>query len=458
MSEMVDTFYVRSRGKLAGPFAMDALQQLVKRGKVSRFDQLSANKSAWRSAGDFEELFAPPAPRRAAVAEPTYEAPVDGDGYGGGGGNAFIAPPANENGSFYYAQNGAAVGPVPLNVLQILATNGTLRGDDPVWAEGADIATPARQVPMLASFFSGRSRALQHGGTAAALGNSDLPRSVRSTQFYAKVMYLVTASIALIFSMMPIGIFDGRAVWWWQGDGWLIAGSVYTVIASVALLVVAPLVAGLTRPLVALSLIGAPLIVGLFATMLKAVDYNIRPIELLAIVTTWGLLVFPVLISVVTRLRPGWLDGGPTGVRVINVVLGGALTLASVGGIVMLCVAADNWTGRPTATSVTAYLCTWIGILADLAAGVLAIIAGKPLFSAAINRATLISIIGAGGVYSVAVIVALVAFDRTFSGAASGEVVYVLLRSLVLLTASMLWLSAAFQETLTWVFRDSAAE
>ena len=172
----METYFIRSRGKVAGPIGLDALQQLVRRGKVSRFDQVSTDRATWQTAGDVGELFAPAAAasRRPAAVTAGGDYDNEADDFDDGVGIAEPAPrrrtaaaPSPAAANFYYAQNGAAVGPLPLGVLQSLAANGTLRGDDQVWADGAEVATPARQVPMLASHFSGRQGTLAYATPSA---------------------------------------------------------------------------------------------------------------------------------------------------------------------------------------------------------------------------------------------------------------------------------------------------
>src|SRR5687767_3867747 len=50
-------YFVRSRGRISGPFDLPGLQKLVRRGQLSRSDQVSPDKVDWSSAGEFEDLF-----------------------------------------------------------------------------------------------------------------------------------------------------------------------------------------------------------------------------------------------------------------------------------------------------------------------------------------------------------------------------------------------------------------
>ena len=52
-----EAFYVRVRGKISGPFDIPTLQKLVRRGELSRIHEISRDRTAWSTAGEFEDLF-----------------------------------------------------------------------------------------------------------------------------------------------------------------------------------------------------------------------------------------------------------------------------------------------------------------------------------------------------------------------------------------------------------------
>ncbi|MEI7768128.1 MAG: hypothetical protein WCJ97_11905 [Phycisphaerae bacterium] len=82
-------FYVRSKGRITGPFTVEILQKLVKRGVLSRVDEISSDRSSWARAVEYEDLFpaqqtvvpsdlpAEQATKKSQVAgEPSYESIV----------------------------------------------------------------------------------------------------------------------------------------------------------------------------------------------------------------------------------------------------------------------------------------------------------------------------------------------------------------------------------------------
>src|SRR5688572_18369315 len=122
-------YFVRSKGRISGPFDILALQKLVRRRLLSRFDEVSPDRATWSVAGEFQELFG------SMTAVAVEDSPTDVV-------SEFAqqhAPPPPNTERFYYSQAGATVGPVPLNVLRALAENGTLRWDDVVWQENSQV-------------------------------------------------------------------------------------------------------------------------------------------------------------------------------------------------------------------------------------------------------------------------------------------------------------------------------
>ncbi len=55
------TYFVRTRGRVTGPFDRETLQKLARRGAVSRVHEVSADRINWSSAGEYEDLFPTPA-------------------------------------------------------------------------------------------------------------------------------------------------------------------------------------------------------------------------------------------------------------------------------------------------------------------------------------------------------------------------------------------------------------
>ncbi|MCA9069320.1 MAG: DUF4339 domain-containing protein, partial [Planctomycetaceae bacterium] len=57
---MSDTYYVRSQGKVHGPFSFDDLKARVGKGHLKRTHQISTDQKNWTPARQVEGLFPPP--------------------------------------------------------------------------------------------------------------------------------------------------------------------------------------------------------------------------------------------------------------------------------------------------------------------------------------------------------------------------------------------------------------
>src|SRR6476659_1621900 len=52
-------YYMRSRGKVSGPFSLSVLREMRDRGQLGRFHELSIDQTVWAPAATFENLFPP---------------------------------------------------------------------------------------------------------------------------------------------------------------------------------------------------------------------------------------------------------------------------------------------------------------------------------------------------------------------------------------------------------------
>lgn len=153
---MIPNLYVRIRGRVQGPFDEERLRALVRRGQISRIHEVSEDGARWIKAGDMAELFAPPpAPASVVTATNNHKAsesssaallqPTNGYSLAAPQTPSAAAPAAG----WYYAHNGAQMGPVDITQLQNLLSRGHLAHDAHVWTEGMPQWAPARLVPGL---------------------------------------------------------------------------------------------------------------------------------------------------------------------------------------------------------------------------------------------------------------------------------------------------------------------
>jgi hypothetical protein len=149
MSE--ETYYVKIRGRVLGPFLPDRLIEMVKQGKLSRVHMLSTDNDHWQKASAFPELF-----QAAAVSSRTTEAvasPI----------TAEPDTPTLELGEvWHYAINGESKGPVAQTTIRELIGMGQLKETDLIWREGMQEWKPASSVPIFNSFFLPTNNVTDH--------------------------------------------------------------------------------------------------------------------------------------------------------------------------------------------------------------------------------------------------------------------------------------------------------
>ncbi|HET6249860.1 MAG TPA: trypsin-like peptidase domain-containing protein [Tepidisphaeraceae bacterium] len=176
-------FYVRAKGKITGPFDLPMLEKLVRRGTVSRLDELSINRITWQAAAQIESLF-PPVPS----AIPARQV-------------ATVVPPIP--GPKYYCQkDGNTIGPLPLPELQHLARSGQIEASNLVWAEGDAASVPAVSFAPLTGAFP----------PAGAARRSMWPRFIAASAAIVAVIAIVVGVLLYKHSAKnPLALaFEGR--------------------------------------------------------------------------------------------------------------------------------------------------------------------------------------------------------------------------------------------------------
>lgn len=129
---MEDKYYIRIRGEIRGPFPIERLHGLARRGKFGQHHHVSLDGITWESAADHPELF-PITPQQMPESIDTL-----GDELGGADHqNDFLSgsqSPTEEQ-QWYYTREGTQQGPVSLSELKNLAATGQLKFDDFLFTE-----------------------------------------------------------------------------------------------------------------------------------------------------------------------------------------------------------------------------------------------------------------------------------------------------------------------------------
>jgi hypothetical protein len=201
-------FYLRSRGKISGPFDLTTLQKLVKRGTLSRMHEVSSDRMTWSHASEFSDLFPSHMPAAHVTEVAAHVQAVE---------TAVQSPSV----VFYYAKDGVTVGPIPLSVLQSLAQTGTLGSNDVCWQDGAQVAIRAAEVPALASIFSKIGDRAGVGQVTEGISEIDRQRNARILETIlpvCQVAGIVVGAALLLLLNLPLlrDSTNGTTVWWWD--------------------------------------------------------------------------------------------------------------------------------------------------------------------------------------------------------------------------------------------------
>ena len=149
---MSDTYYVRSQGKVLGPFSFEELKTKAGKGHLKKTHQVSTDKKQWQSARRVEGLF-PPAPKPpqrgpAGAASPGQEIELVDV-------NIIEDEPleVDEETEWHYCLQGDAEtqGPVSEAKLKRLFQSGRLPYDTLVWNENLTDWVEAGRIPALHS-------------------------------------------------------------------------------------------------------------------------------------------------------------------------------------------------------------------------------------------------------------------------------------------------------------------
>ena len=129
-----DKWYIRSRGRVAGPHSLAQLQSLRKRRQLNRSHEISTDGENWRPAGELEDLFPSKPQKTQAQSQPEPDLELE-------------SPSSDQQ--WHYAKGTQRFGPISSSELQRLVATGMLTADDLIWEEGTPSWVPAQEVPTL---------------------------------------------------------------------------------------------------------------------------------------------------------------------------------------------------------------------------------------------------------------------------------------------------------------------
>ena len=180
---MSDSFYIQVRGKRQGPFTVERLRHMSKRGRFGRQHRVSKDGRSWKPADDYPELFEAQGERKMRQSGAVENL--------GSSDPASVAPSTPAAAGWFYSHDGQQLGPVSMEVLKHAHATGTLNADDLVWTHG--MTEWKRADKALQGLFSGE--------VASAAGPAGVPTS-GAIESHAPFSNL--ALYSLVLSFIPV--------------------------------------------------------------------------------------------------------------------------------------------------------------------------------------------------------------------------------------------------------------
>lgn len=149
---MPDTFYFRIRGEVKGPFSREHIISLVRKKRLGRHHELSADGVNWQRAGELEELFDSPGSDDRVVLEPVEEfGPVSTEPIGAAlpQRSSIAGQPTGGPDDWFYAKGRSTHGPVSSKDLRNMLVTGRVDRSDRIWNQSLSDWIPAADVVQI---------------------------------------------------------------------------------------------------------------------------------------------------------------------------------------------------------------------------------------------------------------------------------------------------------------------
>lgn len=149
---MSDNFFFRVRGEVKGPFSREQIIALVRKKRLGRHHELSADGMNWQRAGEIEGLFESSLPEDRTVSEPAEEtrtAPAEiGSSIPASGSPVSASQTSGGPDDWFYAKGRNTHGPISSKELRAMLATGRVLGSDRIWNESLSDWVPAADVPQ----------------------------------------------------------------------------------------------------------------------------------------------------------------------------------------------------------------------------------------------------------------------------------------------------------------------
>ncbi|APW60107.1 GYF domain-containing protein [Paludisphaera borealis] len=240
------SWFIRSRGRVFGPFTLTQFEVMSKRGQFTRFHEVSTDRQNWGGAAAITDRFSASHGQPAATAH--HNAPIELVETEPGLASAADAP------GWYFARGERQEGPVPFHELQRMANQGEITPRTLVWKNGMPEWASANQVGGLV--FPGGSNSGSPAPFSQAAGDYPTPFTTPRTSGLAiaslvlGILWLcgLGSLLSTIFGSVALSQIS-RSRGTLEGKGMAIAGLVLGLVGlSWLLLVFLGILVGPPRP------------------------------------------------------------------------------------------------------------------------------------------------------------------------------------------------------------------
>lgn len=235
-------WFIRSRGRVLGPFTDPQLETMRARGQFAQFFEVSEDRLNWESASTLTHLFPPAA--GASGAQSTGR-PISTDDPPP---STATAPPGPAEG-WFFAVGDHRQGPISFDELQSKANRGEVRPETLVWSAGMPDWAPATAVAGL-NFQEAASGPVDPGSQSppAPHPTRTSGMAVASMVLGLLWLYWIGSLLAVIFGRIALGEID-RSRGTVGGRGMAVTGLVLGIIGlSMLGLVLLAVLAGASGP------------------------------------------------------------------------------------------------------------------------------------------------------------------------------------------------------------------
>lgn len=228
-SDSESLLFTRIGGRSQGPYSMEQLRTMVRRGILGRLHEVSPDGRNWQRATDYAELFVsdPTANVKVlALADSDIELephpPIPSP-------PVVVPPPAPQ---WHYSQSGERRGPVSQGDLEQLIRSGLVRSSDMVWTEGLNSWTAVSAMPSLVPALHHIPNSMRLDSTQRIEIHHDAPRT-SSLAVASLVLGLLGCTIIPLLGSLLAVLFGHGALREVDRSGGKVTGSALAVAGMV---------------------------------------------------------------------------------------------------------------------------------------------------------------------------------------------------------------------------------